>query len=169
MEKKEEILINEPEVIETKPSNKVKYVITIVASTLFLAAVTTLLIGHFKFDWFKADNYRIDANINRSVFQANYFSEKKTVTTSFSFTTGDTERREFIIDSNFAVFLTEKEENMNTAVLILLSCTVTDEEGVRELNHFNMFDEEQIKELEANPDGSKYPIAVFKFNDDGRN
>ena len=31
-----------------------------------------------------------------------------------------------------------------------------------------MFDEDKIKELETNPDGSKYPIAVFTFYDDGK-
>ena len=78
MDKKEEILMNEnEEIIETKPSNKVKYAVAIVSTTLVLAAVTTLLIGHFKFDWFKSDNYKLDANISRSVYQANYFSEKK--------------------------------------------------------------------------------------------
>ncbi len=87
MEKKEEILINEHEEVETKTSNKVKYTIAIIATTLVLAAATTLLIGHFKFDWFKSDNYKIDAKINRNLYQANYFSEKKTVNTKFISTT----------------------------------------------------------------------------------
>ena len=30
-----------------------------------------------------------------------------------------------------------------------------------------MFDDEQRKDLESNPDGAKYPMAVFKFTDDG--
>ena len=77
MEHKEEILLNEPEFVETKASNKVKYTIAIIATTLVLATATTLLIGHFKFDWFKNDNYKIDANINRNLYQANYFSEKR--------------------------------------------------------------------------------------------
>ena len=34
--------------------------------------------------------------------------------------------------------------------------------------HLNLFDEKEIKEIEANPDGSKYPMAVFKFDDDGK-
>ena len=168
MDKKEEILINEPEVVETKPSNKVKYAIAIIASTLVLAAVTTLLIGHFKFEWFQSDNYKIDAKINRSVFQANYFSEKRTMTTEITLADGKLEKKEYIIDNNFVVFLTEKKENMNTAALVLLSAIATVEEKIHELPHLNILDEEQIKEVEANPDGSKYPLAVFKFDDDGK-
>ena len=78
MEKKEEILINEnEEIIDTKPNNKVKYAVAIVAATIVLASVTTLLIGHFKFNWFKGEIYKLDASISRKAFQANYFSEKK--------------------------------------------------------------------------------------------
>ena len=168
MEKKEEILINDHEEVETKTFNKVKLTVAIIASTLVLAAATTLLIGHFKFDWFKGDNYKIDANINRSVYQANYFSEKKTVSTRISFENGPTENKQYVLDSNFVVFLTEKKENLNTAILVLLDSNMSSEEGQTELGHLNIFDEKEIKELEANPDGSKYPLAVFKFNDDGK-
>ena len=166
MSKKEEILLNEPEIVETKPS-KIRIAVSIIISTLLVSAVTTLLIGHFKFDWFKSDSYKIDANINRSVYQANYFSEKKTVTSKFSFENGDAEQKEYIVDNNFVVFLTGKKDKLNTAALVLLSSTMTYEEKVHELAHLNMFDEEQIKELEANPDGAKYPMAVFTFTDDG--
>ena len=77
MDKKEEILINEQEVVETKSSNKIKYTIAIISSTLVIAAISTLLIGHFKFDWFKNDNYKIDANIKRNVYQANYSQKRR--------------------------------------------------------------------------------------------
>ena len=165
MSKKEEILLNEPEIVETKPS-KIRIAVSIIISTLLVSAVTTLLIGHFKFDWFKSDSYKIDAKINRSVYQANYFSEKKTVTTKYSFENGDAEQKEYIVDNNFVVFLTGKKDKLNTAALVLLSSTMTYEEKVHELAHLNMFDEEQIKDLEANPDGAKYPMAVFTFTDD---
>ena len=166
MSKKEEILLNEPELVEIKPS-KVSIAISIIVSTLLVTVATTLLIGHLKFDWFKNDNYKIDVNINRSVYQANYFSEKKTITSKFSYETGDVEQKEYFVDSNFVVFLTEKKDNLNSAALVLLSSTMTYEEKVHELAHLNMYDEEEIKELETNPDGSKYPMAVFTFTDDG--
>ena len=31
-----------------------------------------------------------------------------------------------------------------------------------------MFDENELKELEVNPDGAKYPFAVIKFSDEGK-
>ena len=34
--------------------------------------------------------------------------------------------------------------------------------------HLNLFDEEEIKDLVANPNGAQYPLAVFKFDDDGK-
>ena len=152
MEKKEEILMNEKkEIIETKPSNKVKYAIAIVSATLVLAAVTTLLIGHFKFDWFKNDNYKLDANISRSVYQANYFSEKKAVSIKFSFANGVTHQKEYFLDTNFVVFLTDREELenkefLNTAALILLDSKMTYEDGEKDLPHLDIFDEAQLKD-----------------------
>ena len=165
--RKEEVLLNEPEIVETK-SNKVKIAIALIASTLMVAVVTTLLIGHFKFDWFKSDEYRIDANISRNLYQANYFSERKTVNTKFTFETGDFEKKEYFVDSKFVVFLVEKQENLNTAIIVLLSSMATVDGEAHELGHLNMFDENTLKELEANPDGTKYPMAVFKFSEDGK-
>ena len=165
--RKEEILLNEPEIVENK-SNKVKIAIALIASALMVAVVTTLLIGHFKFDWFKSDEYRIDANISRNLYQANYFSERKTVNSKFTFETGDFEKKEYSVDSKFVVFLVEKQENLNTAIIVLLSSTATVDGEAYELGHLNMFDENTLKELEANPDGTKYPMAVFKFSEDGK-
>ena len=164
--RKEEILLNEPEFVETKP-NKVKIVLSILASTLVVATISTLLVGHFKFDWFKSDEYKIDAHINRSIYQANYFSEKKTINTKFTFD-GHSEEKEYIVDNDFVVFLTGKKENLNTAALVLLSATGTVDDEIHELAHLNMFDEEQVKDLESNPNGAKYPMALFKFTDDGK-
>ena len=172
MEKQAEILIEEPEkTIETKNPNKIKYTVAIISATLILATVATLLIGHFQFSWFK-DTYRLDANISRRAFQANYFSEQKTVSTKFSFTNGVIQEKEYILNTDFVVFLTNREENenkkfFNTAILILLDSKMIYENGEKNLPHLNIFDEAQLKELESSPEGAKYPIAVFKFNDDG--
>ena len=168
MEKNEEILLNEPEINERKPSQKIKYAIAIITTTLALAVVSTLLIGHFKFDWFKSNNYKIDAQINRSVYQSNYFSEKKTVKTQFSLPSGTLEQKTYVLDSNFVVFLTEKKDDFNTAILILLDSIMTSEEGKKELAHLNLFNDEEIKQLEKDPDGAKYPMAIFQFYDDGK-
>ena len=99
---KETILLNESKLIETKP-NKVKIVLAISAQTLVVVTIATLLVCHFKFDWFKTKEYKIDAHINRSVFQANYFSEKKTINVKFTFDE-HTEQKEYII-YNINIFL----------------------------------------------------------------
>ena len=89
---KEEILLNEPEILETK-TNKLKIVFSIIASTLVIASITALLIGHFKFDWFESDEYKIDAKVKRGIYQANYFSEVKTINTKFNFKDDHTEEK----------------------------------------------------------------------------
>ena len=162
---KEEILLKDSENVETKP-NKLKIALSILASTLIVATITTLLVGHFKYDWFKSDEYKIDAHINRSIFQANYFSEKKTINSKFSYD-DFSEEKVYVVDNDFVVYLTDKKGDLNTATLVLLGATVSVDNEIHELPHLNMFDEEQIKALESNPDGSKYPMAVFKFTDDG--
>ena len=58
-------------------SNKIKYTIAIITGVLMVASVSVLLIGHFKFNWFKSDTYKIKADIFRTNYQANYFSEQK--------------------------------------------------------------------------------------------
>ena len=174
MEKKEEILINEnEEIIDIKPNNKVKYAVAIIAATLVLASVTTLLIGHFKFDWFKGEIYKLDASISRKAYQANYFTEKKTVTTKFSFANGINQEKQYFLDTNFVVFMTNQEklenkEFLNTAALILLDSKMTHEYGEKDLPHLDMFNKAQLKEFEANPDGAKYPLALFKFYQSGK-
>ena len=167
MEKKEEILINEPEMVSEKPS-KVKFILAILASTLILATVTTLLIGHLKFDWFKSNEYNINAKINRQIYQANYFSEKKTLTTKISFSNAPSVNKMYDLDSDFVVFLTEKNANINKAILVLLSSKMTSEEGQSDLAHLNLFDKEELKKIELNPDGAKYPLGKFKFTDEGK-
>ena len=56
---------------------------------------------------------------------------------------------------------------MNTGVLVLLSAIAHIEDKTKELNHFDILNEEQRKDLESNPDGAKYPMAKFKFTDGG--
>ena len=164
--KKEGILLKDFEIVETK-NNKIKIVFSIIVSTLLVATIATLLVGHLMFKWFKSDEYKIDAHINRTVYQANYFSEKKTINSKFTFDE-HTEEKEYLVDNDFVVFLTEKKGNLNTAALVLLSSTASIDDEIHELAHLNMFDEEQIKDLEVNPNGAKYPMAVFKFDDDGK-
>ena len=163
--RKEELLLTDYDYIRTK-SRKRKICISILVSLLLASSI--LLVGHLKYEWFKSDEYKIDANINRSVFQANYFTEKKSAFIQFNFEDGHSEKKGYVIDNNFVVFLTEKKDNLNSAILVLLKSSATVDDKIQELAHLDMFNEEQIKELEADPNGAKYPFAVFKFTDDGK-
>jgi hypothetical protein len=168
MYKKEETLINEPEIIQSKISKRKKIAIAIAAITLILVVSITLLVGHLKYDMFNNGDYKIDANINRNIYQANYFSDKKTITAQFTLPDGVAQKKVFIVDTNFAVFITDKEKNKNTASLVILNAQATEDGKIKDLPHINLFDEKEVKELYANPDGAKYPLAVFTFDDEGK-
>ena len=168
MYKKEETLINEPEIIQSKISKRKKIAIAIAAITLILVVSITLLVGHLKYDMFNNGDYKIDANINRNIYQANYFSDKKTITAQFTLPDGVAQKKVFIVDTNFAVFITDKEKNKNTASLVILNAQATEDGNIKVLPHINMFDENEVKELYANPDGAIYPMAVFTFDDEGK-
>ena len=170
---KEEILSDEfveREISQPKSHKKIKIAISIVAS-LIIIATTTLLVGHFKFDWFKSETYKIDANIHRANYQANYFSEKKDMNIKVSFSNGQKDNKKFLINSSFVVILTDRKELgngdfLNTAFLIILESKLKTDEEELELTKFSI-NEAIIKELEANPNGSKYPIGIFTFHEDG--
>ena len=166
---KEEILTNEfieNENVQHKSHKKIKIAVAITAS-LALIAITTLLVGHFKFDWFKSEIYEIDAKINRNVYQASYFTETKTIKSKIGFTNGMTEEHEATIYTNFMVFMIDKVDFLNTAALIILDAKVKSLNELKDLIKFDIFDEEKVKEVISNPDGSKYPLAFFKFYENG--
>ena len=169
---KEEILNDEfVEQIPTKSHKKLKIAIAIVTS-LAIIATTTLLVGYFKFDWFKSEIYNLDAKINRNLYQANYFTETKTINTKIGFTSGITENHEQIIYTNFLVLQTDKKELknndfLNTATLVVLDAKMKNKEELKEITSFDIFDQNKINEVKNNPNGAKYPMAVFTFYDNG--
>ena len=171
---KEEILNNDlidKEIIQTKSNKKIKIAISIVAS-LALIATATLLIGHFQFNWFKGEIYKVDVNISRKALQANYFSEIKTIESKIGFTNGESEERISLINSNFVVLQTERKEIekndfLNTAYLIITDSKVTQGEIKEDLTSFDISDPNKINEFKSNPDGSKYPMAIFSFYENG--
>lgn len=171
---KEEVLNNdyvENEVIQPKNTKKIKIAITLVASLTIIASVI-LLVGYFKFNWFKSEIYNIDAKISRNAYQANYFSETKTINTRIGFTSGITQDNEQKIYTNFMVMQKDRKELknndfLNTATLVILDTKLENKNELREINSFNIYNEENIKEFESNPDGAKYPMAVFSFYENG--
>lgn len=166
---REEILSDEfveNEIVQSKSNKKVKIVVAL-ASSLAIVAIITLLVGHFKFNWFKNEVYNLDAKIDRNLYQANYFTEIKTLNTKIGFTNGLSEVQESTIYTNFMVLISDKTEFLNTAILVILDTKVKSKDKLKDLVSFDIFNEEKIKEVIANPDGSKYPFALFKFYENG--
>ena len=137
-----------------------------------MAATTTLLIGYFKFDWFKSEIYKVDANITREINQANFFKETKTINTKVALTKDNYEEQNYEINTDFVVFLKEKttlkeNDNLYKASLVILKSKMTTKDEEYELPSFDIRDEEKVKEFKSNPDGSKFPIAEFSFYENG--
>ena len=166
---KEEILNDEfveREIIQPKSHKKIKIAVSIVAS-LAIIATTTLLVGYFKFNWFKSEVYTLDTKISHNLYQVNYFTETKNINTKIGFVSGVSENQEHTIYTNFMVIITGKEGFLNTAILVILDTKVKYEREFKNVNTFDIFDEDKIKEVIANPDGAKYPLALFSFYDNG--
>ena len=162
------VSFKEANILPQKKSRKLLYTILGI-SALALIATTVLLVGHFKYNWFKGEIYKIDANISRNVYQANYFSETKTAKTRYSFTNGEMGEKENTINTNFMVLLNEKIPAENGGYLITASLIILDAKmDGEELSGFDIFNEDKIKEFEQNPDGAKFPMAKFSFYDDGK-
>ena len=153
----------------------IKLIIFIVVSILIIVTVITLLVGHFKYNWFKKETeqaYDIALKLSRNVYQANYFTETKTINTKVSFTQGSPEYTEQEINTNFLVMQTERKELgnndfLNTATLVILEANATIRNETRKVTSFNIFDESTIDELKSNPNGTKYPMSLFSFYENG--
>ena len=159
------------ELMLSKPRKKIKIALALIAA-LAIITTTTLLVGYFKFDWFKDEIYKVDAQISRKVYQANYFSQTKTSNFNIGFTSGVKENNLNEFYTNFVVLQTDRKELgnndfLNTATLVILDAKAKSENEIKEGISFNPFDENIISEVKANPDGSKYPIAIFSFYENG--
>lgn len=128
---KQEILNDdfiENEVVQPKSNKKIKIAIAI-ATSLAIVATTILLVGYFKFDWFKGEIYNVDAKISRNLYSANYYSQTKSIKTRTGFNSGVSEEKEYFIYTNFMVMDTERKELdnndfLNTATLVILDTRV---------------------------------------------
>ena len=160
------------EVIPSKANSKIKLAIAITSTIIILVAATTLIIGYFKFDWFKQEIYKVDANITREVNKANYFTETKKINTKIAITEDEYEEQEYLLKSNFIVYLKEKTElkesdNLYSASIVILRSVMTTKDVVYNLPSFDINDENQVKDFEASQNGTKYPIADFSFYENG--
>ncbi len=169
-------------------SKKRKIIYILAISFIALIIITTIiLIGHFKFNWFKKASdeddeeiYYLDAKIKSLVNQVDYFTETKKIKSKIVYTSGESDEQEQIVDTNFAVFLTDKKTNItyynnltnvttniNNCTIVILDSKVKLGEKETKLSSFDIFDEKQIKEFESNPNGTIYPMAKFSYFENG--
>ena len=171
---KEEILnenIIEKEVIHPKAHKKIKIFLAITGSILVIAA-TVLLIGYFRLNWFKSEIYNLDIKISRNTQEVNYFTETKILETRLGLTSGESNNKEITVKNNFLVVQTDREklENndfLNTVSLIILDVKVKMDNEEKQGISFDIFKEEIVEEFKSNPEGSKYPMAIFSFYENG--
>ena len=167
-----DLIENKKEAV-SPPKNNKKMKIIIAISLLVLAiTISTLLIGYFKFNFFKKEIYNIEAKISRNIYQANYFHEIKNISTKIQFNSGISESHQQNIYTNFIVLQTDRKQLgtndfLNKATLLILDSKLSFENELKDITSFNIFDDSKIKEFKSNPDGSKYPMAIFSFYENG--
>ena len=84
-----------------------------------------------------------------------------------AYTSGELEEIDTLVETDFAVMLTSKEESLNTANLVILKSKTKIKDEEASLNSFDIFDEKVVKEFEENPNGTKYPMSEFHFFENG--
>ena len=149
-------------------SKKKKYLIIagIILGILIILTTIFLLVAHYEFGLFGSEIYKV-AEVKRELDSVEYFTETKTIKTKLAYTSGELEELENKVQTDFAVMLTNKNDSLNTANIVLLKSKTRIKDKEASLNSFDIFDENVVKEFEENPDGSKYPIAEFHFFDNG--
>ena len=149
-------------------SKKKKYLIIagIILGILIILTAIFLLVAHYEFGLFGSEIYKV-AEVKRELDSVEYFTETKTIKTKLAYTSGELEELENKVQTDFAVMLTNKNDSLNTANIVLLKSKTRMKDKEASLNSFDIFDETVVKEFEENPDGSKYPIAEFHFFDNG--
>ena len=164
------------DVVQPEPvqkSRKTKYIklgLLILASAAIIITVV-LLVGHFKYGLFQ-DKANEVISIKREMYTTEYFTLQKTVKSKLSYTSGELNERTQTVKTNFAVMITDKErlpedDFLYTAYIVLLQSNVEMEGQQTPLNSFDIFNEKVVKEFEQNPNGGKYPMAVFRFYESG--
>ena len=143
-----------------------------ITGSILVIAATVLLIGYFHLNWFKSEIYNLDIKISRNTYEVNYFTETKILETRLGLTSGESNNKEITVKNNFLVVQTDREklENndfLNTVSLIILDVKVKMDNEEKQGISFDIFKEEIVEEFKSNPEGSKYPMAIFSFYENG--
>ena len=163
---------NHQEIILSSKKSKICKIATLIVAGIAIITTTVLLVAHFKYGLFGSKSSQI-IEINREANSLEFFSETRNLKTKMTYASGQTASTEQEIDTDFVVLLKEKKEIKekstfyNTGYIVILGSKAKANEEEAQLDSFNIFNEKIIKEFEANPNGSKYPIAQFSFYEDG--
>jgi hypothetical protein len=160
--------------LNKKKKKKYIKISTITLSSVIVVFIICILVGHFKYDIFHKKNreiYKI-AEINREVYSEEFFSEIKKVKSKMTYTEGEFDEKEQNIITDFVVIVTDKEslennDTLNTASLVILESKIKMEDKEAPLHSFNIFEEKKVQEFEEEPNGTKYPMAIFHFYENG--
>ena len=123
-------------------------IISIESTILILAIATTLLIGYFKFDWFKNELYKVNANVRREINQVNYFTENKNINTKIALSKDSFNEQNYEVNTDFMVYLRDKikiKENdyLYKACLVILKSEMTTKDEKYDLPSFNLRDKKK--------------------------
>jgi len=163
---------NHQEIILSSKKSKICKIATLIVAGIAIITTTVLLVAHFKYGLFGSKSSQI-IEINREANSLEFFSETRNLKTKMTYATGQAVSTEQIIDTDFVILLKEKKEIKekstfyNTGYIVILGSKAKANGEEAQLDSFNIFDGEIVKEFESNPDGSKYPIAQFSFYEDG--
>ena len=61
----------------------------------------------------------------------------------------------------------ENNDFLNTATLIILDSKIKFGNEEKEITSFDIFNQDKLDEVKNNPNGTKYPMAVFTFYENG--
>ena len=150
--------------VNPKKHSKRIIIIIVIVCLIIIATATTLLIGYFKFNWFQKQP--------KDIYQTDYFTETKIINSRVDFSNGKFETFEQKIYTNFMIIQTDKKELenndfLNIATLVILDTKATFNNITKDITSFNIFNESTVEEFKSNPDGAKYPMATFSFNENG--
>ena len=156
-----------------KKSQKKKYIIIGSIIFLSLAIITTvvLIIVYFSNKDAKPEIYQV-TEIKRELYSEEYYTETKTIKSKLSYSSGELDEKVQKIQKQFMVMITDKEELpeniiLNTATLIVLKSEIEMEGKQSPLYGFNISDEKVVDEFEKKPNSEKYPMAIFRFYENG--
>ena len=159
---------NKQEIIISSKKSKICKLTVLILSLLAIITTAVLLVAHFKYGLFESEIYQV-AEIKREPNSIEFFSETKKLKTKMTYANAESFdiEQEYITD--FIVMLNDKKQNLNVhyGYLVILNSKVKAKDEQADLDSFNIFDEEIIKQFEENPDDSQFPIAEFSFYEDG--